>query len=42
MKKLETVNCEEIMTQPLKPIEFVVDNLISQGLFILAGVGHLP
>ncbi len=37
MKKLETVNCEEIMTQPLKPIEFVVDNLISQGLFILAG-----
>ncbi len=25
------------MTQPLKPIEFVVDHLISQGLFILAG-----
>lgn len=25
------------MTQPLKPIEFVVDNLITQGLFILAG-----
>ncbi len=37
MRKFETVNCEEIMTQPLKPIEFVVDNLISQGLFILAG-----
>ena len=37
MKKLETVNCEEIMTEPLKPIEFVVDNLITQGLFILAG-----
>ncbi len=25
------------MTQPLKPIEFVADNLIAQGLFILAG-----
>ncbi len=37
MRKFETVNCEEIMTQPLKPIEFVVDNLITQGLFILAG-----
>ena len=37
MLKLNTINCEEIMTQPLKPIEFVVDNLITQGLFILAG-----
>ena len=37
MQKLNTINCEEIMTQPLKPIEFVVDNLITQGLFILAG-----
>ena len=37
MTKLNTINCEEIMTQPLKPIEFVVDNLITQGLFILAG-----
>ena len=25
------------MTDPLKPIEFVVDNLVTQGLFILAG-----
>ncbi len=25
------------MIEPLKPIEFVVDNLITQGLFILAG-----
>lgn len=25
------------MIEPLKPIEFIVDNLISQGLFILAG-----
>ena len=37
MQKLNTINCEEIMTQPLKPIEFVMDNLITQGLFILAG-----
>ena len=37
MTKLNTINCEEIMTEPLKPIEFVVDNLITQGLFILAG-----
>lgn len=25
------------MTEPLKPIEFVLDNLVTQGLFILAG-----
>lgn len=37
LTKLNTINCEEIMTEPLKPIEFVVDNLITQGLFILAG-----
>ena len=37
MTKLNTINCEEIMTQPFKPIEFVVDNLVTQGLFILAG-----
>ncbi|MCM1167803.1 MAG: helicase RepA family protein [Lachnospiraceae bacterium] len=37
MAKLNTINCEELMTQPLKPIEFVVNNLITQGLFILAG-----
>ena len=37
MTKLNTINCEEIMTQPLKPIEFGVYNLITQGLFILAG-----
>lgn len=37
MTKLNTINCEKLMTEPLKPIEFVVDNLITQGLFILAG-----
>ena len=30
MTKLNTINCEEIMTQPLKPMEFVVVNLITQ------------
>ncbi|MCM1167030.1 MAG: hypothetical protein NC299_15175 [Lachnospiraceae bacterium] len=30
MTNLNTINCEELMTQPLKPIEFVVDNLITQ------------
>ena len=37
MNELKTVNCEQLMTEPLKPIEFVVDNLITQGLFIPAG-----
>lgn len=37
MTKLNTIICEEIMTEPLKPIEFVVDNIITQGLFILVG-----
>ncbi len=34
---LETKSCEEIMTTVYKPIEFVVENLIAQGLYILAG-----
>lgn len=38
MRKLETKSCEEIMTTVYKPIEFVVENLIAQGLYILAGV----
>ena len=37
MKKLETVSCETLMTTPLKPMEFLVDGLIAQGLYILAG-----
>ncbi len=37
MTKLHTNNCKELMTEPLKPIEFVINNLITQGLFILAG-----
>lgn len=37
MKKLSTRSCEEIMTTVYKPIEFVVEGLIAQGLYILAG-----
>ena len=37
MKKLITRSCEEIMTTVYKPIEFVIDELVAQGLYILAG-----
>ena len=37
MNKLITKSCEEIMTTLYKPIEFAVDGLITQGLYILAG-----
>lgn len=37
MKRLDTRSCEEIMMTVYKPIEFVIDNLIGQGLYILAG-----
>ena len=37
MKKLSTKSCEEIMTTVYKPIEFVIDGLLAQGLYILAG-----
>ncbi|MCM1508909.1 MAG: helicase RepA family protein [Ruminococcus flavefaciens] len=37
MERLDTRSCEEIMTTVYKPIEFVVENLIAQGLYILAG-----
>lgn len=34
--ELETKSCDEIMTKVYKPIEFVVDGLPAQGLYILA------
>ena len=37
MKELKTKTCEEIMTTVYKPIEFAVDGLIAQGLYLLAG-----
>lgn len=40
MTKLETISCEEIMTQPLKPIEFFVDNLITQVLALRGNISE--
>lgn len=37
LNELKTVNCEQLMTTPLRPIEFCIDRMISTGLFILAG-----
>lgn len=37
MKNLKTIDGETLMNQPLQPLSFVVDTLISQGLHILAG-----
>lgn len=37
MNEFKTVNCEQLMTTPLKPIEFCIEGMISTGLFILAG-----
>ena len=35
--KLITINGAALMSQPLRPPNFVVDTLLSQGLHILAG-----
>lgn len=37
MKELKMYSSEYIMNIPMKPIEYCVDGLISQGLFVLAG-----
>ena len=36
-KKLQTNTAEEILSTVYKPIEYVIDGLIAQGLYILAG-----
>jgi RecA-family ATPase len=36
-KRFNTINGETLMTMPLKPINFMIDNLLSEGLHILAG-----
>ena len=36
-KHLQTIDGESLMSLPLKPLNFVVDSLLSQGLHILAG-----
>ena len=35
--ELKAKSCEEIMTTVYRPLEFVVDGLLAQGLYILAG-----
>jgi len=37
LKQFNSKSCEEIMTTVYKPIEFVIDGLLAQGLYILAG-----
>ena len=37
IRKLRTVDGAALMSQPLRPPNFVVDTLLSQGLHILAG-----
>lgn len=36
-KKFNTIDGETLMTMPLKPINFIIENLLSEGLHILAG-----
>lgn len=36
-KRFHTIDGETLMSQPLQPLNFVVDSLLSQGLHILAG-----
>lgn len=36
-KRFNTIDGETLMTMPLKPISFIIDNLLSEGLHILAG-----
>ena len=35
--KLPTINAEELLSCPLPPTRFVIDQLLPQGLHILAG-----
>lgn len=35
--RLHTIDGESLMNMPLKPVNFIIDSLLSQGLHILAG-----
>ncbi len=37
MTNLKTIDGATLMSQPIQPLHFVVDTLVSQGLHILAG-----
>lgn len=36
-KKLNTIDGATLMSQPLRPLPFIIDSLLSPGLHILAG-----
>lgn len=40
--RLQTIDGETLMSQPLTPLNFVADTLLSQGLHILAGSPKVP
>ena len=40
-KKLQTNTAEEILSTVYKPIEYFIDGLLAQGLYILAGSQRL-
>ena len=37
MKKLETIDAETLLSQPMRQVPFLVDDLLAPGLYILAG-----
>ena len=37
LKELQTIDAEELASQPLPPPSFIVDGLIPYGLCVLAG-----
>ena len=37
MKKLETMTAEQLQSAPCSPVPFLVDELLPEGLHILAG-----
>ena len=37
MKKLETMTAEQLQSAPYSPVSFLVDELLPEGLHILAG-----
>ncbi len=37
MERLKTIDGETLLREPLQPLNFIVETLLSQGLHILAG-----
>ena len=36
-KRFNTIDGQTLMTMPLQPLEFIIENLLSNGLHVLAG-----